>query len=356
MLRVDMLPAQQGDALWIEWGEPDRPHRLLLDAGTAPTFTVLRERIETLPREQRHFELLLVSHVDNDHIAGALPLLEDAMLGTTFADVWFNGYRHLPRTAVQTLGPVEGERLTELLRKRDWNAAFDGGAVVVAEEGTLPTRELAGGLTLTLLSPCVPQLAALRDVWIEAIRAAGLDPAEPEPEPPPEPPPGIQALGGAEPDIARLAQGRFDADSAKPNGSSIAVLAEHEGSSVLLAADAFPAVVLANVKRLLIARDTERLALSGFKLPHHGSRANIDLPLLEALESDRFLLSTNGAHTRHPHEQSIAQVLMTHEKPELAFNYRSKYNEVWRNRKTAERLGYTSRCPSEGEAGLAVLL
>lgn len=356
MLRVDMLPAQQGDALWIEWGDPDRPHRMLLDAGTAPTFNTLRERIEALPREQRHFELLLVSHIDNDHIAGVLPLLEDNTLGATFADVWFNGHRHLPHTPVQSLGPVEGERLTELLIGRDWNAAFDGGAVVIADDGALPVRELDGGLTLTLLSPGLPQLAALEDVWAETVSANGLDPANPEPELPPEPPPGLQALGVAMPDVAELAKKPFDADTAKPNGSSIAVLAEHEGSSILLAADAFPAVVLLSVESLLAKRNVDRLTLSAFKLPHHGSRANIHLALLERVASDLFLFSTNGAHTYHPHEEAVARVLMAHDKPELVFNYRSKYNEIWRNPRTVERLHYTLHCPHKGEAGIAVVL
>lgn len=351
-----MLAAQQGDALWIEWGDPDRPWRMLFDGGTAPTFDTVRERILELPREQRRFELLVVSHIDSDHIAGALKLLADTTLEATFADVWFNGYRHLPSTPLQSLGPVDGERLTELLAGRDWNAAFEGRAVVVPDEGVLPALELQGGLTLTLLSPGVPQLAALRGVWIETVRAHGLDPADPEPEPYPEPPPGLQAMGAVMPDVPGLAAKHFTADTAKPNGSSIAVLAEHEGSSVLLAADAFPAVVLASVERLLAERNGERLAVSAFKLPHHGSRANIHLPLLERVACERFLFSTSGARTHHPNEEAVARVLATHDKPELLFNYRSDYNKIWCEQRVVDQLRYSLCCPEEGKAGLAVVL
>jgi Metallo-beta-lactamase superfamily len=356
VLRVEMLPARQGDALWIEWGDAHRLRRMLIDAGTAPTFTTLRERILALAPEERHFELLIVSHIDSDHIGGVLPLLTDETLGITFADIWFNGYRHLPRTPLQSLGPVEGERLTELLARRDWNAAFDGRAVAIPDDGALPVRELAGGLALTLLSPRVAQLAALRDVWAEVIRDHGLDPVRPEPERAPELPARLQELGAIVPDVAELAARPFVADAAKPNGSSIALLAEYECSSVLLAADAFPSVLLSSIEALLADRRADRLALSALKLPHHGSRANIHLPLLERIACDRFLFSTNGAGTRHPNEEAVARALVTHEKPELLFNYTSDYNAVWRDPRTVGHLGYRVRYPKDAEAGLGVVL
>jgi hypothetical protein len=37
MLRIEMLPAQQGDALWIEYGDPAKPRLVLIDGGTKPT-------------------------------------------------------------------------------------------------------------------------------------------------------------------------------------------------------------------------------------------------------------------------------------------------------------------------------
>ena len=97
----------------------------------------------------------MVTHVDADHIAGVLDLLADEALGFSARDVWFNGYRHLPDEHPATLGPVQGERLTGLLLRRrlPWNAAFEGSAVMVPDQGPLPRVALPGGLVLTLLSP-----------------------------------------------------------------------------------------------------------------------------------------------------------------------------------------------------------
>jgi hypothetical protein len=356
LFRIDMLPAEQGDALWIEYGDSHAPHRVLYDGGTVGTWPALRERVAALPADDRRFELLVVSHIDRDHIDGTLPLLEDNELGAVFDDIWFNGYRHLPDTPIQTMGPVEGERLTTLLADRTWNAAFDGRAVVVPAEGgaRLPETTLAGGLRLTILSPGPEQLARLKPEWTEAIQAHGLDPDVPATAPP-ELPAGIEQLGpDEEPDIEALARSRFKADTAKPNGTSIVVLAEFEGRSAILAADAFPAVVARSLERLLAESGADRLPLGAFKLPHHGSNANIDLALLELVEAREYLFSSNGKQTRHPHLESVARVLHSEKRPRLWFNYLTSFNEVWTKPEVVARFGYEERHPEDGEEGIAV--
>jgi hypothetical protein len=59
MFSVDMLPAGHGDALWIEYGDRDHPHRVLIDGGTGPTYDVLRARVASLPPDDRRFELMV---------------------------------------------------------------------------------------------------------------------------------------------------------------------------------------------------------------------------------------------------------------------------------------------------------
>lgn len=200
MLKIDMLPAAQGDALWIEYGDEQSPKRMLIDGGTKGSWEAgLRAGITGLPENERHFELLVVSHIDADHIDGALKLLQDETLGATFGDVWFNGWRHLPE-ALEPLGPVAGELLTDAILSRGlpWNEAFGGKAVVVPDQGALPRVGLVDDLAITVLAPGVQQLHNLRPVWQEALAEAGLDPEAPRPEPKAEkekPPDGLEPLG-----------------------------------------------------------------------------------------------------------------------------------------------------------------
>jgi hypothetical protein len=203
----------------------------------------------------------------------------------------------------------------------------------------LPPKELAAGLTLTVLSPYARQLAKLKPVWNEVVREAGLVPGQAAEETPVEPvPDGLEQLGPDDlPNVPALAGVPFLADTAEANGSTIVVLLEHDGASAVLCGDAFPAVVLTSLQRLLADRGGEKLTTDAFKLPHHGSHADVSKELLERIDTRRFLFSSNGSRTRHPHRESIARVLVT-TAPEtsLCFNYRTHFNEVW-DRRAKER-------------------
>jgi len=352
MLRIEMLLAGHGDCLWIEYGDPTVPRRVLIDGGAAGTYKrALRKRLRSLSEKDRRFELLVVTHIDADHITGILDLLEDREMGFQAKDIWFNGYRHLPDEMPETLGPVQGERLTDLLVKPGvtWNGEFEKSAVVVPQDGDLPRVDLEGGLILTLLSPTTGKLADLKPVWDKEVRKAGLDPSQPRPGEV-ESPEGFELLGA--PDVQALAAEPFSEDTAEANGSSIAMLAEFEGRRVLLTGDAHPGVLTASIKRLA---GGGRLAVDACKLPHHGSKANVSRQFLQALDCRKWLFSTSGAHFRHPDRQAVARVINGGgAQPELSFNYRTKYNDVWDSKPLREQHGYTVSYPMAETDGIVL--
>ena len=350
MFRIEMLPAGHGDCLWIEFGDPKAPRRVLIDGGAVGTYKrALRERLRGLPENERRFELLVVTHIDADHITGILELLEDSETRFQARDIWFNGYRHLPDERPETLGPVQGERLTDLLVKRPWNREFKEAAVVVQADGDLPRLQLEGGLVLTLLSPTPGKLADLKPEWEKEVRKAGLDPNQPRPGEV-ESPEGFDLLGS--PDVEALAAEAFSEDSAKANGSSIALLAEFEGRRLLLTGDAHPGIMTAAIKRLA---GGGRLAVDACKLPHHGSKANVNRQFLQALDCRKWLFSTNGAYFRHPDRQTVARVIKWGgAQPELGFNYRTQYNNVWDGKPMREQYGYKVSYPASDAEGIVL--
>jgi len=354
-LRIEMLPAGCGDCFWIEYGDPQRPRRLLIDGGTTGTYEAIRQRLHRLPADQRHFELLVVTHVDEDHIGGVLKLLSYSDIDVSIDDTWFNGWRHLPGSHLEDFGPVQGEKLTSRLDKPDlqWNRQFDKGRVSISETGPLPTRTLPDGMKLTILSPGVHQLAELRPFWETECRKAGLDPSHAPPEPPPESPAGFEAFGP--PDVEALANAPFVSDASKANGSSIAVLAEFEGRRVMFAGDAYPDVLLDSIRRLVGPGENARLRLDAFKLPHHGSNANINRDILKKVDCARYLFSTNGTRFKHPDREAVARVIKFggHE-PELLFNYRTEFNSIWDNRRLIKRYGYSVSYPSASDTGQTI--
>ena len=357
MFRIEMLPAEQGDALFIEYGSASDPSRILIDAGVRKTSAAVRARIEQVPLKdnKRRFDLLIVTHVDSDHIGGIPKILAEPALALEFDDVWFNGWRHLQP---DQLGPVEGEIVSAQLDRSgwNWNAAFDEKAVVIRPTGKLPKHELPGEMTVTLLSPTVQRLEVLRKEWKKVVEDAGLE-AGVQDENLEEAArrKGIPDLLGEKLDVEKLAAEPLLPDKAPANGSTIGVLAEYEDKSCLLTGDAHPDVFQDGLERLCKDRGVERIAVNALKVPHHGSRFNVSTGALDLIETDKYLFSTNGTQTKHPHLEGVARTIVRGGKPTLYFNYRSEFTTPWESRQV-KRNRYVTVYPDAGTSGLTVEL
>jgi hypothetical protein len=147
------------------------------------------------------------------------------------------------------------------------------------------------------------------------------------------------------------AEAPFGGDTSRANGSSIALLLEYPEDRpklrFLLAGDAWAGVLAASVDTLLPDPD-ERLSLTGFKLPHHGSVANLSPELLARLDCKHYLISTSGAVFRHPHARAVELLLEAHEgraKPRLHFNYLSTTTAAWSDPADQQARGYQAFHP-----------
>lgn len=349
-----MLGAQRGDCVWLTYGEPDDLHHVIIDAGPAEAIgtlvPVLEKRISKIPGDTDRIELLVVTHVDADHIQGVVSLLSDPARMRLFKDVWFNGYQHLVAEplddAGELLGGPDGERLTAALNqdRPRWNQAFDGGAVAVPDDGPLPVRQLAGGLQITLLAPGHTALARLAPKWESECKRAGILAGEGAP---------IvrahwrrDALLGFDIDVSAAAP--FRGDASKANAASIACIATYQSKSVLLLADAPAKSVIAGLDR--IGRGPHRFA--AVKLSHHGSRFNTSLRLCQRIQSRRWLVSTNGARFGHPDPECLARVIATQRKPQIIFNYVTEFvREVSEAADDSYRDRYTVKLPRRLSSG-----
>ena len=344
-----MLPAGHGDCLWIEYGDAAETHRLLVDCGTQPTAAELRRRVESLPENDRHFELLVMSHIDADHIGGVLPFIGAVKRGMQFGDVWFNGWRHLSGR----LGSKQGEMFSSALQDLNlpWNEWRQGEAIVVDGED-LPVQTLPGGMKLTLLSPRPAQLAKLAPAWARELKKAGLEPGARV-----DYSTFLRGSPSTSTDVDKLADTAFAGDAAAANGSSIALLIEFAGASALLGADAHAPVLVDSVRRLLRQRGVDRLRLDAFKVPHHASQNNLSTELLALLDCKTYCISTNGEHFCHPDREAIARIIKYGgQHPVLQFNYRTRYNEVWAQPDLQARYAYRANYREDDQAGSTVSL
>lgn len=320
MFQLEVFPAQEGDALILSWGDAKTPRRMLIDAGRGPTAKALKAHFEAKGLGKGAFELFVITHVDRDHIEGAVPLLRDKTVRPLIKQVWFNGRNDLewaPRAkGFETFSALHGERVSAELSKHGlaWNTDWNGKPVALVDD-TLPRFELEDGLVLTLLSPDLEQLKALAKPWDETVATAK---------------PGWEAYGAEElVAVEMLAKRKFRGDTAKPNGSSIALIAEYGGKRVLLGADAHSPRLLKSLAAYGQANGGTAMTL--VKAPHHGSRANVSADLVKATACGHWVFSTNGDQFNHPDDEAVARaVWFSPSSPTLYFNYDTARTAVWK--------------------------
>jgi len=350
---IEMLPAAEGDALWIEYGDKDDPYRILIDGGVWATHRHIKKKLEALDGKRR-LELVVVTHVDNDHIDGLAKLLaNDQKLDLD--DLWFNAWDQLK--AVDALGEKQGEILS--YRIEQWglphNRRIGGQAIGLPkdESESLPCFELAGDLRITVVGPPYEDLKRLSREWKTTIEDLKLRPGDErtaekliEDQKKYQP----DRLGGT-PNLKTWADRKFTDDGSVPNASSISLLIEYGGRAFLFTGDATSASLVEGLDRLKKERGLARLKLDAVKVPHHGSKNNLSTDVMKRIACDKYLFSTNGNKFDHPDDDAVARTIVGSTNPTIYFNYFSEDNKKWASKQWQTKHEYSAVYPEETADG-----
>lgn len=311
LFTLEALDASEGDCLLLLYGTARRPRLVAIDGGPRATCSrALLPRLLALraafprPDAPLPLELLVVTHVDSDHIAGVVALtgqlreIQDSAAEPPIVvrELWHNSFdsalgepqvvraiefvNALPSRDGSVGGVVasvaEGRRLNDDATALGVAINLEFGGLVARADDAAVEVPCGDGLTLTVLGPARQQLEAFRQEWAAALRRA-------------------PATAGQVTSIGAL-------DTSRPNLASIVLLAESGGRSVLLAGDARGDHILAGLEA------SGRLPAGGtvhvdvFKLPHHGSCRNNTPKLLERVLADTYVISANGKHANPDRE------------------------------------------------------
>ena len=337
MIKIKLLQAGNGDSFLITYNDQGgRIRNILVDGGTelcyydrtAGTFGQLKEEIDIIRNKEQKIDLLILTHIDNDHICGLLQWFEhDEKAASLVSQVWFNSGKLVARY----LKKKHNKDLNVSLKK--FTSTFTGVHEAVAFEEHLLENELwdwkrkpvmAGdeyeqyGAKLTVLSPGRPQLEKL----IREYRAKSDDPAY---------------TGSGKKDwdhnlsyfIKEEAKKsfRFTQDNSPKNGSSIAFILVIQKKNFLFLADAHPRLIAAELVKQGYSKD-EPLEAAFMKLSHHGSKKNTDKKLLELVATKNYLISTDSTQHNHPDKRTIARVINHNPSAVLHFNYKRVANDI----------------------------
>ena len=262
-IHVEVLPARLGDCLLVECPRPAGPTwRMLVDGGPPDTWPLLEARLRRLDPADRHIDVAVITHIDNDHIGGMLAFLSSD-LAADVGDFWFNGRTHLPSAPGVARSIDQGEE-----RRRRAARPGDPSSRCVSRRRRLGARRRRrpaverglrrrahrhGRLTGGHLEVAVPDGPTIT-VALPHDRAPGaarrLVVRRPRRRPCTAPLArwAVDVLGPLD-DLQHLADERTVRDASVPNGSSIALLVEHRGASVLLGADAYGTVLASGSAR-----------------------------------------------------------------------------------------------------------
>lgn len=357
MYNIHLLPALFGDSILIEYGTKAKPSYILIDGGPYYGFKDLMKGLKKVAPKIKELELLIITHIDIDHIDGIVTLLNQEPLPFAIKEVWFNGFEQLKSVDTGLLAALQGEYLTKLIQKKKLphNKAFSGKAVVVNDYAKLPVIKLPGGMSLTLLSPGKQALLDLKLTWKKEIaeieKEASIAERWKKEKRYPQLAPGLLGFN-----IASLQKATVTPDKSVANQSSIAFIGTYGGKSCLFAGDATSDNLLLAIDPLLKKTKKEKLKVDIWKLAHHGSKKSNLVSLMEKVDTQHMMVSSDGSRYHHPDPECIAKLIGANEGGlHFYFNYRSKDNEGWDDTKLKKKHAYTTHYPADGD-GITVVL
>ncbi len=304
---LEALQAKYGDSLILHWGTKKAPRFLLIDGGPKGVYKeTLKPRLTELHQRfaktdgKLDLEMVMVSHIDEDHISGILSLFgeleklkeADKELPYNIKTLWFNSFDetlgNLPaelqsvlasfkRSALDKVAKptaISGAVLASVGQGRDLRASAERLGVapnvgfrglVMAATGKPTVVKLPGGLSLTILTPSAARLKKLGEEWEAEVKK------KPRPE----------ALAAF-------------VDNSVPNLSSIAVLAKTSDGTMLLTGDARGDDLLTGLAEAKLLKN-RKLHVDVLKFPHHGSSRNMTQEFLEKITADQYVMSADGS-------------------------------------------------------------
>jgi hypothetical protein len=320
-MRLEVLPAKKGDCLLVHCGTDAAPALILVDGGPAGVWKgTLLPRLERLRRERGlgpeqplHIDLVIVSHVDDDHINGVIGLLEHLKEKRdrrdpppfTVGRLWHNAFDDVlgndqvpgdaaaqfgvasvgsgadtddacePRAArdvAKLLASVEqGDRLRDLADALgiEVNGDFKGGII---HSGAPTINDPGLGLRISVAGPRHDELLALQaetDRWLR--ERARKD----------------AAAGSL---LAALD------DTSVANLSSVVLLLRDAEGTLLLTGDARADKIKAGLADAGELQPEGTIHVDILKMQHHGSIRNVDGEFLRTVTADTYVFSGDGKH------------------------------------------------------------
>jgi len=331
-IRFEFLRAGCGDSILIS---TEKTH-ILIDGGLKDYNT----EIEPHLRNVKKIDLVVLTHIDNDHICGLIDLVQDDNHNYKIKKLWFNAYEKIKIPAASNdIGFGQGIFFEKLLKDKGLFEKHQSNIFLEENESYRSRKEFEiNDIKIKLLSPTKDDLNKLVKEWDchQTIRPCSKEQGNGE----------ISSSSSLddEKDMEWLVKNRiYGQDGSSKNRSSIAFILEYKEKKYLFLGDAKIQVVTKSLLNLYGANKKTPINFEFVKLSHHGSKNNINRNFLDVVRTDTFIILTNGYCHHHPDKATLALIL-THEARANIVQFLFNYRDYFKNKYSMEeRIEYKFR-------------
>ncbi|UPT69017.1 MAG: MBL fold metallo-hydrolase [Sphingobacteriales bacterium JAD_PAG50586_3] len=386
-VQLKTYPAKNGDCFLVSFGNSgERKKHMLIDCGYFDTVNnYLKTDLTLVSKNGEYLEKLILTHIDADHIQGAIKLLKDNNVENfiQIREIWHNTFRHLFKREIEEGANVDtiNIQIIKQIVQRGYpkNVQKDGKSAISAEQGTAVGALILQGeyawnsdfknkavcvengriicvdinSTIYLLSPNNEKLEKLKDLWKNELKKYDVNYLSKNDElyddafemlmtweknALPRTPKQISATKDL--NVETLITLPIIEDTTPTNGSSIAFVLQIQEKKLLFLADAHPNLILESLNEY---QKNDVIFFDIIKVSHHGSMNNISKQLLDKIDSEKYIFSTNGAKHNHPDLETIASIIVrkTTFNRCLYFNYRTSNSEFFNRKDWIEKYNYS---------------
>tara|TARA_R110002072_G_scaffold302796_1_gene488828 strand:+ start:17637 stop:18707 length:1071 start_codon:yes stop_codon:yes gene_type:complete len=336
-MKIKFLQAENGDSILLSFVDFERNRRnILIDGGTTSTYFgrtrragSLKKEIDNIKLQGETLDLLILSHIDNDHIEGLLKWFElDKSAPEYINEVWFNSGKAIAKYLKQP----ENNDLNLFLT--DGSNVFTGVDEGIAFEEYLEKHKFsrdgvinrntdwnAFGIAIKVLTPTNKQLERLLKLYHKETgdTAYTADRKEDWSK-------NIKDIISEE----SQASFKFKQDTSHKNGSSITSLISYKEKRFLLLADSHPKAVCKSLEEMGHSASNP-VQVEFMQVSHHGSKANNNQELFDMIDTENYIISTNRSGHGHPHKSTIARIVAKNPNATIYFNYENVVNNILTN-------------------------
>jgi beta-lactamase superfamily II metal-dependent hydrolase len=321
---IKVFPAANGDSFFIRIKNKTSFKNIIIDGGKGELcHLMLKNEFELLEVSDQFVNLLIVTHIDDDHIAGIIKLYKDKKINTSIIEkVWFNSGTSI--SCGLSENEVDNRDIYINANKSSRKMSVRQGETFegILEESGNWHKELIysgqvhifDGITIRVLSPDIETLKELNNKWDLEIEKLVKKRSRKK---------MMSSTTDYDKTIDELCAEDFEEDTSLFNKSSIAFLLEYENFRILMLGDSHPSIIVSSLKNMGYSEEN-RLRIDIMKISHHASKKNTSPDLLKLIDCNKFIISSDGSKHGLPNKQSLARIVRIMNKPvTFYFNYSS---------------------------------